>query len=129
MTEKADLLKKQKAGKATPVELTRLKVLIDGEPLTKADLETAKKREADQHAADIKAYDEKHKKPTGEQEAGSTDLDAPAEHPRIAALKLALNPFTQLEVHDSRPNEFVLIVRGISITAGDVRKARKAIKL
>ena len=138
-TELGTLRQKQRTGKATPDELTRLKVLIDGEPLSKADLEVAKDREAKRVADDKAVYDARHAAAdrglevtaanTTEGKVIAKELNPPAEHPRIVALKNALNPFTQLEVHDSRPSEVVLIVRGIAITAGDVRNARKAMKL
>lgn len=137
MTELQTLKAKKKANKATPEDLTRLKVLQDGEPLSAGDLAAAKKREADNLAADKKAYADKvdaglrkiSKAAQDEAEATDPSLDVQPDHPRIQALKQALMPFTQLEAHESRPNEFVLITRGISITAGDVRKARKAMKL
>lgn len=144
MTELQTLKQKKKDGKATPEDLTRLKLLQDGEPLSAADLEAAEKREEDRIATDRAAFEEKKKEEqpkcitVGDQaesikamaiSAGAATLDVPAEHPRIAQIKEALLPFTQIEAHDSRPNEFVLFTRGISITAGDVRKARKAMKL
>jgi len=137
MTELQTLKAKKKSGKATPEDLTRLKQLQDGEPLSKDDLAAAKKREEDRASADRKAFADKH--PAKTENAAETEtmtisgnaasLDPPPEHPRITQLKEALLPFTQIEAHDSRPNEFVLFTRGISITAGDVRKARKAMKL
>ncbi len=160
MTEIQTLKKKKKEGKATPEELTRLKVLQDGEPVSKSDLAVAEKREADRLAADKAAYEAKHadaeaahkaqqqvKQPqtitVGDQESmkamaasgikldvtNPASLDVPAAHPRILTLKEALMPFTRIEAHSSRPNEFVLFTRGISITAGDVRTARKAMKV
>ena len=140
MTELQTLKKKKKEGKATPEDLTRLKQLQDGEPLSANDLEVAKQREADRKAADKAAYDAKQRAksvahlknhpafegPVLEPEEG---LDIPPDHPRIEQLKLALKPFTKIEVHDSRPNEFVLFTRGVAITAGDVRAARKAMKI
>ena len=139
MTELQALKTKKKAGNATPEDLTRLKQLQDGEPLSKNDLAAAKKREEDRKVEDKAKYDAKHDR-TARGRAFRTSLsntttgdgailDPPPEHPRIVALKQALMPFTQIEAHDSRPNEFVLFTRGISITAGDVRKARKAMKL
>lgn len=129
MTELETLKKKKKDGKATPEDLTRLKLLRDGEPLSAADLENVKKREEDRKAVDKAAFEAK-KETKEETPAQDTDaLDVPPEHPRITAIKQALMPFTQIEAHESRANEFVLFTRGISITAGDVRKARKAMKL
>lgn len=139
MTELQTLKKKKKDGKATPTELTRLKLLQDGEPLSKADLENAKKREEDRKTkdrADFKArqqvktitVDDQAESMKAMSISGAT-LDVPLDHPRIAKIKEALLPFTKIESHDSRPDEFVLFTRGISITAGDVRKARKAMKL
>lgn len=130
MTELQKLKAKKKAGKATAADLTRLKLLRDGEPLSAKDLEVAKQREADRAAKDKADYDArmKAKAPWPAAPVDKT-LDQPAEHPRIVAIKAALMPFTQIEAHDSRPDEFVLFSRGISITAGDVRKARKAMKL
>ena len=162
MTTELESLKiKKRMQKATPEELTRLKVLQDGEPLSAADLENAKKREAKRVTVDKKTYDEKmqtrvskedykmrmsvpvppHVATVGEGSpippGNGAFLDVPAtatldqlpEHPRIAKIKEALLPFTQIEAHDSRPDEFVLFTRGISVTAGDVRKARKAMKI
>ena len=129
MTELQKLKQKKKAGKATPADLTRLKQLQDGEPLSASDLEEAEKREANRKAADKKAYEDKHNTVSGAGAVADVALDTPAEHPRIAEIKQALMPFTQIEAHDSRPDEFVLITRGISITAGDVRKARQAMKI
>ena len=134
MTEMEALKKKKKGGKATAEDLTRLKQLQDGEPLSAADLDAAKKREADRVTADKTAFDAKHAAgarglDVKETSAAPSDLDVPAEHPRITAIKQVLMPFTQIEAHDSRPNEFILFTRGISITAGDVRKARQAMKL
>lgn len=138
-TELQTLKKKKKEGKAKPEDLTRLKLLQDGEPLSATDLEEAKKREEDRKDADKKAYDERiklqvkqHEKTTKDicvAALADTSLDQPPEHPRIAQIKEALLPFTQIEAHDSRANEFVLFTRGIAITAGDVRKARKAMKI
>lgn len=138
MTELQTLKKKKKDGKATSEDLVRLKQLQDGEPLSASDLEKAKKREEDRKAADKKAYDERKKVDAtltissgGESTAipVDTSLGQPPEHPRIVKIKEALLPFTQIEAHISRPDEFVLFTRGISITAGDVRKAQKAMKL
>ena len=58
-----------------------------------------------------------------------SSLDQAPEHPRIKELKDALRIFTQIEAHDSRPDDFVLFTRDVSITAGDVRRARKAMKV
>lgn len=175
MTEMQKLKIKKTKDTASPADLTRLKQLQDGEPLSEADLENAKKREEEREAKDKAAFEAKQRaknvahlknhpafdgpvsEPDGAPQCfgkffslGALDcttvcsfkedckrqsnnpnasLDVPAEHPRIVALKEALLPFTQIEAHDSRPNEFVLITRGISITAGDVRKARKAMTL
>ena len=134
MTEMQKLKIKKTKGTASPAELTRLKVLQDGEPLSEADLENAEKREEERKTKDKADYKAKQrakdvltapKAPI----IGMSSLDIPPEHPRIVALKEALLPFTQIEANDTRPNEFVLFTRGISITAGDVRKARKAMTL
>jgi len=139
MTELQTLKKKKKEGKATAADLTRLKLLQDGEPLSTADLEEAKQRERDRKAKDKADYEAKKKAKAGNPPVASDrksepphanpTLDVPADHPRIVAIKEALLPFTQIEAHDSRPNEFVLFTRGVSITAGDVRQARRAMKL
>ena len=163
MTEMETLKKKKRDGNATSEDLTRLKLLQDGEQLSAADLEVAKKREEDRKAKDKADFEAKQAQKAKGMQAeqvpvkpetvmrqvpgpapvvsvgpetetrgfaiASATLDVPAEHPRITAIKEALLPFTQIEAHDSRPNEFVLFTRGISITAGDVRKARKAMKL
>lgn len=141
MTELETLKKKKKDGKATPEDLTRLKLLQDGEPLSAADLEEVKNREKDRKAKDKAEYKMRQvpspapvvsvgpeTETRGSAIAQST-LDIPPDHPRIAAMKEALLPFTQIEAHESRADEFVLFTRGISITAGDVRKARKAMGL
>jgi len=136
MTELQVLKKKKKDGKATAEDLVRLKQLQDGEPLSAADLEVAKQREADREAKDkadfaakqaAKVHAMQAEQPVTPQPA--TKLDIPADHPRIAAIKQALMPFTQIECHSSRQDEFILFTRGISITAGDVRKACEAMKL
>ncbi len=140
MTELQTLKNKKKSGKITQKEQARLKQLQDGEPLSKKDLEEANRREAERMEKDKTEYAARHAGglvaniPEGTtvpaQGPGKLEeFNVPAEHPRIAAMKEALAPFTQIEAHDSRPNEFVLFTRGISITAGDVRKARKAMKL
>lgn len=150
MTELQTLKKKKKEGKANAEDLTRLKLLQDGEPLSASDFEKAKEREEDRAVADKKEYDERKEAsaklsvssggestgtPVGYVKEGTViasqepSLDQPPEHPRIAQIKEALLPFTQIEAHDSRANEFVLFTRGIAITAGDVRRARKAMKL
>lgn len=138
MTELQTLKKKKKEGKASPEELTRLKTLQDGEPLSAHDLEVAKKREEDRKANDKADYAARKKvsaaanvSPGGTSVVTPVDksLDVPPEHPRIAQMKEALLPFTKIEAHDSRPDEFILFTRGVSITASDVRKARKAMKL
>lgn len=145
MTELETLKKKKKDGKATPEDLTRLKLLQDGEPLSATDLEEAKKREEDRQVADKAAFEARKKGKVTKNKSGplaspeyryqesagvdTPTLDIPPDHPRIVKMKEALLPFTKIEAHDSRPNEFVLFTRGISITAGDVRAARKAMKL
>lgn len=135
MTELETLKKKKKDGKATPEDLTRLKTLQDGEPLSAADLEKAKQREADRAEKAKADFAARQKAKQGNVETApgaaqtASSLDLPADHPRIAAIKQALMPFTQIEVHSSRPNEFTLFTRGIAITAGDVRAAREAMKL
>ncbi len=154
-----------------PADLARYKHLQDGEPLSKADLENAKKREKErlnQRKADFQAKMKAKAKAAGAEHTGAAaamqelppdeavktitvgdqaksmkamamsappgakvpapTLDQPAEHPRIVELKDALRIFTQIEAHDSRPDDFVLFTREVSITAGDVRRARKAMK-
>lgn len=124
-------------------DLLRLKQLQDAEPLTKAELEEAEKREAKQKEIDVLDYKARMAAKTTVDENrdirmalhhGTTtdpELDKPktTEHPRIATLKDALRVFTQLEVHPSRPDEFILIQRGVAVTAGDVRQAQKAMKI
>ena len=139
MTELETLKKKKKDGKATPEDLTRLKLLQDGEPLSASDLKVARKREEDRKVTDKADYKMRQVPgpppvaiiggTEGEVITPQTSLDIPPDHPRIMKIKEALMPFTQIEAHDSRPDEFVLFNRGINITAGDVRKARKAMKL
>ena len=125
---------------ATGIDLARLKQLQDAEPLTKDELAEAQNREAKRHEEDVKAFQAKQEAKIVEKVLAQTtgtptslnpalDKVEPAEHPRITTLKQALMPFTMLEVHESRPDEFILINRGTAITAGDVRAARKAIKI
>lgn len=130
---------------ATQTELARYKQLQDGEPLTKAELAEAEKREAERAEQDTKDFKARQEAkvepaaiPTGHVRADAepmdtstptASLDPPAEHPRIVQLKDALRIFTQIEAHDSRPDDFVLFTRDVSITAGDVRRARRAMKL
>lgn len=117
-------------------DLLRMKILMDGEGLSKAEIDEAQKREQerkDKEIADFKARKAAEKGAAG-QLAPQADpsLDTPAvaaEHPRIAALKQALLPFTQLEVNETRQDEFILVNRGVAITAGDVRTARRAMKI
>lgn len=128
---KAKCLKKDGSPRkdAKSHDLVRLKQLQDGEPLTEAELKEAKRREAQRHEQEVKAYKEKHQSKQPAQPAPKTaasEYDQPADHPRIQKIKQALMPFTQLEVHESRPDDFILINRGVAITAGDVRLARKA---
>ena len=137
MTEMQALKEKKKAGKATPADLDRLKVLQDGEPLSAADLEASRKREAERAAQDKadfnakkgKAAASKGKAAASPPTTATGEFDIPADHPRIAEIKKALLPFTQIDAHASRQDEFVLFTRGISITAGDVRRACEAMKL
>ena len=131
MTELQKLKGKKKAGKLTPDEEVRLKQLIDGEPISATELAEAKKREADRLAQDKADYAAKHPA-RGPEPIPDPALDAPqqpAEHPRVAAIKAALLPFTQIECHPTRANEFILFNRGVSITAGDIRNAKAAMKL
>lgn len=142
---------------ATPVDLARLKVLQDGEPLSAADLEVAKQREEERATQDKKDFEARQTTKVGaevvpaaisaetasfsasnevrvspespEAVEAPTSLDPPPEHPRIVKLKDALRVFTQIEAHESRPDDFVLFTRDVSITAGDVRRARKAMTL
>ena len=122
---------------ATGIDLARLKQLQDAEPLTKDELAEAQNREAKRHEEDVKAFQAKQEAKivekvlatVGGEDNATLDKPQPAEHPRITTLKQALMPFTMLEVHESRPDEFILINRGTAITAGDVRAARKAIKI
>ncbi len=139
MTE-LETLKKKCLGKdgspktnAESRDLVRLKQLQDGEPLSKAELEEAQKREAEKKQKDIDDYQKEHtpkpKDPAATAATPDPELNQPAEHPRITSIKQALMPFTQLEVNETRPDEFILINRGVAITAGDVRTARRAMKL
>lgn len=123
---------------ATGIDLARLKQLQDSEPLTEAELEEAQKREDKQLEKDKADYKARMAAKANAAETGEPEprpdkrLDKPqpaAEHPRINKLKEALEPFTKLEVHESRPDEFILINRGVAITAGDVRAAQRAMKL
>lgn len=135
-TELETLKMKKRMKKATPEDLTRLKVLQDGEQLSAADLKEVKKREEERKATDKAIFEAKKKVKNvplqvfEDQQGNTATLDVSADSPLVEAkIKEALLPFTKIEAHDSRPDEFVLFTRGISITAGDVRKARKAMKL
>ncbi len=133
---------------ATAADLTRLKQLQDGEPLSAADLEVSKAREEKRAEQDKKDYEARQTAkantpmtqvpgPTPVAEVGGNvgevmtpaSLDPPPEHPRIKELKDALRIFTQIEANDTRPDDFVLFARGVCVTAGDVRRARKAMML
>lgn len=129
-TELESLKMKKRMKKATPEDLTRLKLLQDGEPLSAEDLAEAKKREEERKAKDKEEF-EANRKVNAPVSISPVDksLDVPPEHPRIMKMKEALLPFTMIEAHDSRPDDFILLTRGVSITAGDVRKARKAMKI
>lgn len=139
MTEMQKLKIKKTKGTATAEDLTRLKLLQDGEPLSATDLAEAKKREEERVAKDKADFEARQDVLVKNAMPEPPDLSAvktrleelnvPPDHPRIAELKQALMPFTQIEAHNSRPNEFVLFTRGVAITAGDVRKARKAMKI
>lgn len=122
---------------ATGKDLARLKQLQDGEPISKAELAEAKKREAENKAKDIADYKARKAaeagavagQPVPQADPALNLPPAPAEHPRIAALKTALLPFTQLTVHESRSDDFILMVIGGTITAGDVRAATRAMQI
>lgn len=53
----------------------------------------------------------------------------PAEDPRVAELKRALEPFAKIDAEERHKDDAVIIVRGVEITAGDVRRAAKAMKV
>lgn len=116
---------------AESADLVRLKVLQDADPLSKAELEEAKVREDKRIEQDRAAFKAKQEAQGRDVVAPDPAIDKPqpTEHPRITALKTALLPFTQLEVNETRSNDFILINRGIAITAGDVRAARKAMQI
>lgn len=123
---------------AKSADLVRLKQLIDGEGLSKAEIEEAQKREEENKQKDIDDYKERMAAKKTATETGQPErqpdsaLDVPpaaAEHPRIQTLKQALLKFSQLEVNETRANEFILINRGVAITAGDVRQARRAMSV
>lgn len=137
---KAKCLKKDGSPRtnATGADLARLKQLQDAEPLTKEELDEAQKRQEQRHEKDTEDYKQRMETKARAEQTGIPEqqpdsaLNVPppsAEHPRITALKQALMPFTQLEVHESRPDEFILINRGTAITAGDVRLARRTMKI
>ena len=139
MTELEQLKKKclkkdgQPRADATGPDLKRLKVLRDADPLSQAELDEAKKREAENKEKEIEDYKArmaaKNTAAATGQPIPQADkaLDVPApppEHPRITALKQALFPLANLAVEESRPNDFILVNRGVAITAGDVRRAK-----
>ena len=51
------------------------------------------------------------------------------EDPRVAELKSSLEPFTKITAEERFKDDAVIIVRGVSITAGNVRRAVEAMKL
>ena len=122
-------------------DLARLKILIDGQQLSQAEIEEAKKREEARKQKEIDDYKKRKAAQTGAVPPAVPPADPalnapvpPAEHPRITALKQALMPFTQLEVNETRPDEFIMLVTGNTghggkLTAGDVRNARKAMAI
>lgn len=116
---------------ATGRDLARLKQLQDAEPLSQAELDESKRREEERHAKEVEEFKKRQQQPAQISAPPDKALDKPVaeEHPRIKALKEALLPFTNLECHESRPDDFILINRGVAITAGDVRKARKAMRV
>lgn len=144
MTELQELKKKwlgkngQPHKNAPPAAIVRIKQLRDAEPLSQTDIDVANKREEEQKEKDIAAFKARQQGKSntatdggGAPQPADPALDKPAqrEHPRIEKLKAALSIFAQLEVDPGRQNEFVLIVRGVAITAGDVRDAREAMKV
>jgi len=137
---KAKCLKKDGTPRkdATGKDLARLKQLMDAEPLTKEELAEAQKREDKQLEKDKADYKARMASkriaaatgiPESEPDPALNKPQPSAEHPRINKLKEALEPFTKLEVHESRPDEFILINRGVAITAGDVRTAQRAMQI
>lgn len=132
-------------------DLVRLKVLIDAEPLTKEDIEEAKRREKERQAKAVADYQNKKAQQLPTQQEGPAEaavhqpagqdvghveeqkhdpsLDIPKDHPRIMKLKEALQIFTKIECHPSRPDDFILFTRGVAITAGDVRAAQRAMNI
>ena len=121
---------------ATGPDLARLKVLRDADPLSQAELDEAKKREAENKEKEITDYKARMVakntaaatgQPVPKPDA-ALDVPAPApEHPRIIELKQALFPLANLAVEESRPDEFILVKRGVAITAKDVRRAKALI--
>lgn len=139
MTELQKLKKKcykqngQPRKDASEADLKRIKQLRDAEPLSQTDINEAQKREENRQEQAEKEFKDKRQ---GNSNATATlppdpAIDKPVqeEHPRVKTLKQALSIFAQLEVDPGRQNEFVLIVRGVAITAGDVRDAREAMKV
>jgi hypothetical protein len=139
MTELEQLKKKclkadgQPRKDATGPDLKRLKMLRDAEPLSRKELDEAQRRENEQKAKEVEDFKarkaaEKTAAATGQPiPQADLALDVPAvapEHPRITALKQALFPLANLAVEESRPNDFILVNRGVAITAGDVRRAK-----
>lgn len=121
---------------ATGPDLARLKVLRDADPLSQAELDEAKKREAENKEKEITDYKARMAAKNTAAETGQPVPQAdpaldkpvpPPEHPRITELKQALMPLANLAVEESRPNEFILVTRGVSITAGDVRRAKELV--
>ena len=144
MTELQNLKKKcltptgQRKKNASEADWKRMKQLQDNEPVSAADIKAAEEREAkrkEDDIADFKAKKaEKSNTTTGEGDIATApdptlDKQAPQEHPRIAALKKALLPFSQIQQDPGRDASTVLINRGIAITAGDVRNAIEAMRI
>ncbi len=118
-------------------DLKRMKQLQDAEPVSAEDIAIAEKREdlrLEQDKADFKVKQQEKSNTAnvgGEilQPADpALDKIAQQEHPRIKKLKAALLPFSQIQQDPMRDASTVLITRGVSITAGDVRNAIEAMK-
>lgn len=117
----------------------RMKQLQDAEPVSANDIKEAEKRETsrlEKDRADFKARQQEKSNTTGDDIATAPQPADPAldkqtaqEHPRIVTLKSAIEIFSKIQFDPSRDDSTVLIVRGVSITAGDVKKAIEAMKI
>ncbi len=123
---------------ASEVDLKRMKQLQDAEPVSAEDIAIAEKREEERKEKDVADFKVRQQEKSNTANVGgeirqpadpALDKIAQQEHPRIAKLKAALLPFSQIQQDPGRDASTVLITRGVSITAGDVRNAIGAMQV